>query len=109
MIAIATTAPAQSRSAEGTHRVLAVTRLHFVNRFQMVILPLMILVFILIMNVAIWAIVVAVTPEHSRLTVERHRRDSRADLAADLRRVEGPDEPRACLQGGGRCQRGSGR
>ena len=41
----------------------------------------------------------------------RHPRDPRTDLAADLRRRQGPAQPRACLQGGGRQEprRASGR
>jgi hypothetical protein len=36
------------------NRIVAVTRLHFVNRFSMLVLPVMILGFILIINAAIW-------------------------------------------------------
>jgi hypothetical protein len=47
-----------SRSAEPLRRIAAVTRLHFVNRFQIVYLPLMMLGAIFLVNLAIWWIIV---------------------------------------------------
>ena len=43
------------------NRILAVTRLHFVNRFAMFGLPSMILGFILLANIAIWYLILAAT------------------------------------------------
>jgi hypothetical protein len=42
------------------------------------------------------------------LPADRHSGDPRADLDPDCRDRQGPDEPRACLQGGGAGQRGGG-
>jgi hypothetical protein len=50
---------AASRSFEPLRRIGAVTRLHFVNRFQIVYLPLIILGGIFLLNLAIWWIIVA--------------------------------------------------
>ena len=58
MTAIAQTLPA-SRSNESLRRILAVTKLHFVNRFQILYLPLIVLGTIFLLNLAIWWIIVA--------------------------------------------------
>jgi hypothetical protein len=50
-----------SRSYESPRRILAVTRLHFVNRFQIVYLPLIVLGAIFLMNLAIWWIIIEST------------------------------------------------
>jgi hypothetical protein len=60
MTAIAQTLPA-SRSNESLRRILAVTKLHFVNRFQIVYLPLIVLGAIFLINLAIWWIIVEST------------------------------------------------
>jgi hypothetical protein len=58
MTAIAPT-PTASRSNESARRILAVFKLHFVNRFQILYLPLIILGAIFVLNLAIWWIIVA--------------------------------------------------
>jgi hypothetical protein len=60
MTAIAQTLPA-SRSNESLRRIFAVTKLHFVNRFQIVYLPLIVLGAIFLINLAIWWIIVEST------------------------------------------------
>jgi hypothetical protein len=60
MTAITQTLPA-SRSNESLRRILAVTKLHFVNRFQIVYLPLIALGAIFLINLAIWWIIVEST------------------------------------------------
>jgi hypothetical protein len=50
-----------SRSYEPLRRIGAVTRLHFVNRFQIVYLPLIVLGAIFLVNLAIWWIIVEST------------------------------------------------
>ena len=57
MTAIATALPA-ARRYESPRRVLAVTRLHFVNKFQILALPMIILGGIFLLNLAIWWIVI---------------------------------------------------
>jgi hypothetical protein len=57
-----TTLPATAPSPGfSRNRILAVTRLHFVNRFAMFVLPSMILGFILLANIAIWYLILAAT------------------------------------------------
>lgn len=58
MTAIVQTLPA-SRPNESGRRILAVTKLHFVNRFQILYLPLLVLGMIFLLNLAIWWIIVA--------------------------------------------------
>src|ERR1700712_1118052 len=58
MTTVAHTPPA-SRSNESGRRILAVTKLHFVNRFQILYLPLIVLGTIFVLNLAIWWIIVA--------------------------------------------------
>jgi hypothetical protein len=58
MTAIAQSAPA-SRSLESPRRILAVTKLHFVNKFQIVFMPLIVLGGIFLINLAIWWIIAA--------------------------------------------------
>jgi hypothetical protein len=60
MTAIAQAAPA-SRSYESPRRILAVTKLHFVNRFQILYLPLIVLASIFLLNLAIWWIIIEST------------------------------------------------
>ena len=48
-----------SRSNESGRRILAVTKLHFVNRFQILYLPLIILGTIFLLNLAVWWIIMA--------------------------------------------------
>jgi hypothetical protein len=57
MTAIATALPA-ARRYESPRRILAVTRLHFVNKFQILVLPLIILGGIFLVNLAIWYIII---------------------------------------------------
>jgi hypothetical protein len=59
MTAVASTDTFAVSSAESPKRIIAVTRLNFVNLFQIVLLPLMILGFILLINIAIWALVLS--------------------------------------------------
>jgi hypothetical protein len=56
-----TLAPAlpTSRSNESGRRVFAVIKLHFVNRFQILYMPLIVLGAIFLLNLAIWWIIVA--------------------------------------------------
>jgi hypothetical protein len=60
MTAVPQTLPA-SRSNESARRILAVTKLHFVNRFQILYLPLIMLGGIFLLNLAIWWIIVEST------------------------------------------------
>jgi hypothetical protein len=57
MTAIATALPA-ARRYESPRRILAVTRLHFVNKFQILALPMIILGGIFLVNLAIWYIII---------------------------------------------------
>jgi hypothetical protein len=50
-----------SRSNEAARRVFAVIKLHFVNRFQILYLPLIVLGAIFLVNLAIWWIIVEST------------------------------------------------
>jgi hypothetical protein len=50
-----------SRTLESPRRILAVTKLHFVNKFQIVILPVIILGSIFALNLAIWWIIIEST------------------------------------------------
>jgi hypothetical protein len=50
-----------SRHHDSPRRILAVTRLHFVNKFQIVGLPLIILGSIFVLNLAIWYIIIEST------------------------------------------------
>jgi hypothetical protein len=52
-------APLATSSAQSPGRILAVTRLHFVNKWQIIYLPLTILTFVFLANLGIWAIVLA--------------------------------------------------
>jgi hypothetical protein len=65
----ATAAPSAPRPRS---RILAVTRLHYVNRFQFVYQPLIILGGIFLINLAIWLIIVAATPLGDRGVTEAH-------------------------------------
>ena len=58
MTTIAQTLPA-SRPNESGRRILAVTKLHFVNRFQILYLPLIVLGTIFVLNLAIWWVLLA--------------------------------------------------
>ncbi len=58
MTALAPTLAA-SRSNESARRVFAVIKLHFVNRFQILYMPLIVLGAIFLLNLAIWWIIVA--------------------------------------------------
>jgi hypothetical protein len=58
MTALAPTLAA-SRSNESARRVFAVIKLHFVNRFQILYMPLIVLGGIFLVNLAIWWIIVA--------------------------------------------------
>jgi hypothetical protein len=60
MTTIAQSAPA-SRSFESPRRILAVTRLHFVNKFQIVFLPLIVLGGIFLINLSIWWLIIEST------------------------------------------------
>ena len=60
MTAIAQTLPA-SRSNEAGRRIFAVVKLHFVNRFQILYLPLIVLLAIFALNLSIWYVIVAAT------------------------------------------------
>jgi hypothetical protein len=60
MTAIAQTLPA-SRSNEAGRRIFAVVKLHFVNRFQILYLPLIVLLAIFVLNLAIWYVIIAST------------------------------------------------
>jgi hypothetical protein len=53
-------------------RILAVTRLHFVNRFQLVYQPLIILGAIFLLNLAVWLIIIAAAATENRQEVESH-------------------------------------
>jgi hypothetical protein len=55
-----------------TSRILAVTRLHFVNRFTLIYQPLIILGAIFLINLAIWVIIILSTPLDQRGTTESH-------------------------------------
>lgn len=70
MTSIAATAPVESHRLESPHRIISVTRLHFVNKFGVVYFPLIILVGVLLVNLAIWIIIrsVATAPESSYQT-----------------------------------------
>lgn len=57
MTAIAPTLTA-SRSFESPRRIFAVTKLHFVNRFQILYMPLIILGGIFLLNLAVWWIII---------------------------------------------------
>jgi hypothetical protein len=57
MTAISAVLPA-ARRYESPRRILAVTRLHFVNKFQILVLPLIILGGIFLINLAIWYIII---------------------------------------------------
>jgi hypothetical protein len=50
-----------ARRYESPRRILAVTRLHFVNRFQILWLPLIILGTIFVLNLAIWYMIIEST------------------------------------------------
>jgi hypothetical protein len=50
-----------SRPNESMRRILAVTKLHFVNRFQILYLPLIVLGAIFLLNLAIWWIIIEST------------------------------------------------
>lgn len=58
---IATSLPVTRATHPGRGRVLAVVRLHLVNRYQLVYQPLAIFAFIFAINAAIWAIVGSAT------------------------------------------------
>jgi hypothetical protein len=60
MTTLAQALPA-SRSNEAGRRTLAVVKLHFVNRFQILYLPLIVLGAIFVLNLAIWWIIVEST------------------------------------------------
>jgi hypothetical protein len=62
---------ATASRAHAMNRVLAVTRLHFVNRWSMFALPSMILGVILLLNAAIWYIVLASSPAGEHAHVEK--------------------------------------
>jgi hypothetical protein len=70
MTAVTTVAPADVRSNEALRRIAAVTRLHFVNKLQIVGMPLVILVGILLINISIWLIILNAVSEHARKTTE---------------------------------------
>ena len=57
MTALSPALPA-ARSYESLRRILAVTRLHFINKFQILGLPMIILGGIFLLNLAIWWIVI---------------------------------------------------
>ena len=59
-----------SRSFESPRRILAVTKLHFVNRFGMIWMPLIVLGAIFLLNLAIWWIITISTGNDS-LTVSQ--------------------------------------
>jgi hypothetical protein len=57
---------------EAHHRVLSVTRLHFVNKWQILYLPLLILSFIFLLDLAIWWLILAAQPTaHDRHSAEK--------------------------------------
>jgi hypothetical protein len=58
MTALAPALPA-SRSNESARRIFAVIKLHFVNRFQILYMPMIVLGAIFLVNLAIWWIIVA--------------------------------------------------
>jgi len=60
MTALSFALPA-TRRREAPRRILAVTRLHFVNKFQILVLPLIILGTIFVLNLAIWYIIIEST------------------------------------------------
>jgi hypothetical protein len=67
-----TITPSRSRSqSDSLKRIVAVTRLHFVNRFAMFWLPSMILGFILLLNIAIWYLILAATSGVDRAQTEK--------------------------------------
>jgi hypothetical protein len=53
------TAPFAASSTPSPGRILAVTRLHFVNKWQIIYLPLVILTFVFLANLGIWALILA--------------------------------------------------
>lgn len=55
-----TTATAAPHRLESPHRVVSVTRLLFANPFQILILPMIILVGVLLTNIAIWILIKSV-------------------------------------------------
>jgi hypothetical protein len=65
MTTLSPTLPA-SRSLESPRRILAVTRLHFVNRFGIVWLPLIVLGGIFLVNLAIWWIITISTGDNNK-------------------------------------------
>jgi hypothetical protein len=60
--------PVSASRPTAQNRVLAVTRLQFVNRWTMFYLPAIILVAILLLNMAIWYIVLASLPSGTDVT-----------------------------------------
>jgi hypothetical protein len=70
MSAISSTAALSTPQAKS--RILAVTRLHYVNRFQFVYQPLIILGGIFVLNLAIWLIIIDATPVGDRRVSEAH-------------------------------------
>jgi hypothetical protein len=65
MTALSPSLPA-ARSLESPRRIFAVTRLHFVNRFGMIWLPLIVLGGIFLVNLAIWWIITISTGDNNR-------------------------------------------
>ncbi|WP_291040373.1 hypothetical protein [Herbiconiux sp.] len=71
MTAVQTSTAAARPAAGSGSRVIPVVRLHFVNRFSMLVLPWIILGFIFLVNLAIWWIVMsAVSPDADRADVQ---------------------------------------
>jgi hypothetical protein len=65
MTAITAESPLPLRRNEAAKRVLAVTRLHFVNKVQILYTPMIVLGLIFLLNLAIWYIIVASNPSTS--------------------------------------------
>jgi hypothetical protein len=72
MTSIPTTGAVPTSGTVSGRRILSIARLHFVNRLQIIYLPLMILGFILLINIAIWAIVLSSIPSASGRIQAQH-------------------------------------
>jgi hypothetical protein len=66
MTTITHTAALPVERAEAPRRIIAVTRLHFVNKFQILIMPILLVIVVLLLNIAIWGIILLSVPADVR-------------------------------------------
>ncbi|MCS5716480.1 hypothetical protein NVV95_18185 [Herbiconiux sp. CPCC 205716] len=65
------TRPAPAAKAAGGGRIVAIARLHLVNRWQVFAIPAMILLFILLVNIVIWWLIVRAVTDPADLADTR--------------------------------------